>query len=83
MASDIAKSRVAIGTACAIAVGLGTWTWQLSEAKARLEGKQEAHAAMLADHETRMRTVESGFTEMKADVKWIRSALERQQFTRP
>jgi hypothetical protein len=77
MASDITKSRIAVGAAATITLALVGWTWQLSEAKARLEGKMEAHAAMLADHETRMRTVESGFTEMRADVKWIRVTLER------
>ena len=82
--ADVSKQRLTIGALLAVLVVLVGWGAAINDKanasaadKARMEGRIESLQSTAGDHETRIRTMESGMSEMKADVKWIRSAMER------
>ncbi len=82
---DLVKSNLKAGAVIAAFVVLIGWGWAINEkataaeaAKARMEGRIETLQSTAGDHETRLRSMESGMAEMRADVKWIRQTMERE-----
>jgi len=82
---DLLKSNIKTGSILATFAVLLGWAWTLNEksnraaaSEARVEGQLEALKATTGDHELRIRTMESGMAEIRADVKWIRQQMEQQ-----
>lgn len=77
--SDIERKKMTLS----IAGLLVTWSltvigavWVASASQASLAGQVHFHSGQLADHESRLRTLERQASEVAADVRWIRKTLE-------
>ncbi len=53
--------------------------WATASDRQALHSQVQDVTGHIADHETRLRSMEARQNEMAADVKWIRQALERQE----
>lgn len=72
----LTRSRLMLAAAaiiCTWAASLGYVTWSASAASST----QTEHTSKIADHETRLRSLEPRLERIENDVTWIRRALER------
>jgi len=73
------RKRWLVSTAIALvgaaAVVLGS-VWALSADRAGETKDVETNTRAIADHENRLRSMETQITEIRTDVRWIRQTME-------
>lgn len=74
---DLLKSKLGLPSVIAGAIALIGWSLWLGAQNARLEGQLQSLTTTSGDHETRIRVVETGLSDMKGDIKVIRQILEQ------
>jgi len=77
--ADLSKQNIRLGSAIVATVTMCGWCIWLGGQNANLEGQIKSLTTTAGDHETRIRTIEGGVSEIRTDVKWIRSELERRR----